>query len=192
MKYNFEEIEEKVRKNLNPKRFAHTMRVVETAMEISRNYVIDADNLKVAALLHDYAKNYKESEFFELCKKYDIHLSEFQKSNKELIHSILGATMAKVEFGISDETVINAIENHTVGRANMTDMEMIIYVSDFCEPGRRLPEGNGVFEMAKVDLKKATYMALNSSLKYLINVNKQIDVKSIECRNWLLDSKKEV
>lgn len=189
MKYKTDEIRNMVKNNLNPKRFDHTIRVLKTALEIGNYYNIDAEKIKIAALLHDYAKNYTLSELLALCDHNNVNLNQFQLNNKELIHSVLGAAMVQNIFEINDDEILNAIKNHTTGRENMSILEMIIYVSDFCEPGRKIPDALKVYELAKINLEEAMYMALNSSLKYLLNSDKQIDLQSIECRNWLLNEK---
>ena len=42
-----------------------------------------------------------------------------------------GAIVAKDEYGIEDEDILNAIRFHTVGRPNMSLLEKIIYIADF-------------------------------------------------------------
>ncbi|MGL5439291.1 MAG: bis(5'-nucleosyl)-tetraphosphatase (symmetrical) YqeK [Filifactoraceae bacterium] len=192
MNYKIKEIESILKSELSAKRFDHTMRVVETAIKIGEVYNMNLNNIKLAALLHDCAKNYAEQELMDLSIRNNVKLNEFQVKNKELIHSVLGRAIARNVYGIDDMDVLNAIEYHTTGRANMSNIEMIIYIADFCEPGRKVPDAEKVYNMAMVDLKESLYIAINASVKYLLNANKQIDIKSIECRNWLLNTKQEV
>ena len=60
----------------------------------------------------------------------------------ELWHGPVGAIIARNEFGIEDEDILNAIRFHTTGRAGMSTLEKLIYVSDMIEPGRNFPVWN--------------------------------------------------
>ena len=54
---------------------------------------------------------------------------------------VLGAEIAKREYGIKDEEILNAIRFHTTGRKNMTKLEKLIYLADYIEPNRKYFEG---------------------------------------------------
>ena len=54
----------------------------------------------------------------------------------QIIHSFLGAEIAKQRYGIDDEEILNAIRFHTTGRANMTMLDKVIYLADYIEPMR--------------------------------------------------------
>jgi predicted HD superfamily hydrolase involved in NAD metabolism len=57
--------------------------------------------------------------------------------------------IAKSEYGITDDEILNAIKYHTVGKAGMTLLEKIIYIADMTEENR---DFDGVDELrATVD-----------------------------------------
>ena len=127
---------EKIRSALSPRRFIHTLGVVETAVKIAKVYYIDIEQAKIAALLHDCVKDYPHSLQIQLCKEFHIPLDETMKKNPELIHSFLGAEIAKREYEVEDSYILDAIRYHTTGRANMTLLDKIIFLSDYIEANR--------------------------------------------------------
>ena len=50
-----------VKDNLSPKRFCHTMNVVSIAEKLGENYGLKGDEVFIAALYHDYAKEFSNT-----------------------------------------------------------------------------------------------------------------------------------
>ena len=127
-----ESFKQKLKKDLKPERYKHTLRTVLTAQELCFNTSADRDKVFVAALLHDCAKYNSPDE--EQKKMLDGFLAY-----DKIIHAPLGAIVAKEEYGITDETVLNAIKYHTTGRENMSIEEKIVCLADAIEDGREYP-----------------------------------------------------
>ena len=51
-------------------------------------------------------------------------------------HQFAGAYVAETHFGIKDEDILNAIRYHTSGRANMSELEKLIFLADMLEEER--------------------------------------------------------
>ena len=81
----------------------------------------------------------------------DYRLASF---HHELWHGPVGAIIARDEFDITDEDTLNAIRFHTTGRAGMSLLEKLIYVSDMIEPGRDFP---GVEHIKRTRRRKYSY-----------------------------------
>jgi len=124
-----DEYKQKLKKTLKPERYEHTLRTVQKAMELCVGTAADRDRVFVAALLHDCAKYITPNE------KQRAKLIDYLTFDK-VIHAPLGALVARDEYGITDETVLNAIKNHTTGRANMSVEEKIVLLADSIEDGR--------------------------------------------------------
>ena len=45
--------------------------------------------------------------------------------------------LRSMNFKIEDEDILQAIKYHTTGRAGMSNLEKIIYISDMIEPSRQ-------------------------------------------------------
>ncbi|NLL69801.1 MAG: HD domain-containing protein [Epulopiscium sp.] len=165
---SYETMVEKLRSSLSPKRFIHTLHVVDTALELADFYHEDREKTKIAALLHDCAKDYPYLLKVQLCKEFHIVLDPITQKNPELIHSFLGAEIAKREYKVEDGYILNSIRYHTTGRANMTLLEKIVFLADYMEPTRLLFPGlEEVRALAYVHLDKAIYQALLLTIAYI-------------------------
>lgn len=178
-------IKEKLIKFIGIKRFNHSLRVVDTAMILSRQYNASLKNTYIAALLHDCGRLKEDNKIFEKMKYYGIILDNETSGNLNLLHSILGRYIASEEFGICDSEVLNAIRFHTTGRRQMTDIEKIIYIADAIEPDREYEGVEIVREVVKRDLNGALLISMQQTVEFLKKKNVSINKNTIEAIEWL-------
>ena len=179
--YDIKEIKTKLQKDLEPKRYEHTIGVADTAFSLALRYGANPEKAYVAGLLHDCAKCFDHEKKMSLCKKYDVELTKTEKENPFLIHAKLGAALAREKYGIQDPEILEAIKYHTTGKANMGLLEKIIFSADYIEPNRKMILG--LEEIRKTifnDLDKAIYIILLNTIKHLENKDQVIDPTSAE------------
>lgn len=179
-----------LKNKLKESRFDHILRVEDLALSLADRYGLDKDKVSKAALLHDSAKG-RESELLKIYSVSDIIGKESIKRYWDIVHGPLGKEVAKNEFAITDEDILNSIAFHTSGRKSMTLMEKIVYVADFSEIGRSHKKAVEVRSMAYECLDEAVLMAMDSTLSYLIENKKIIFPLSIIARNYLIEKMKE-
>lgn len=147
---------EKLKKDLKPQRYQHTVNTVIKAMELTIGLNVDKEVVFIASLLHD-------------CAKYKTPNEEQMQELKDfldcppIIHAPFGAIIARDEYGISDERILNAIKYHTTGRKSMAMEEMIVCLADAIEDGRDYPNLDKIKEETKKGVK-------NGLIAYLLNV----------------------
>ncbi|WP_416335237.1 bis(5'-nucleosyl)-tetraphosphatase (symmetrical) YqeK [Anaerococcus sp. DFU013_CI05] len=183
--FNLNLWQEKLINDIGEKRFKHCVRVMETALKL--NDSLDDDKVKTAAILHDCAK-YNEEKYLKL---YGVNIDSYQLQFKAVLHSFLGAEVAKKEYNINDSDVLDAIRFHTTGKADMTDLEKIIYLADAIEPKRDYPDVDHLRKLVKDSLDDALIFSLNHNLNYIIKKNDLIHPLTIEARNFLIKEKNE-
>lgn len=167
-----QEVEAKVKDILSDKRFMHTLGVVETAAKLAERYEYNIDRAKLAAMLHDCAKDYSTALQLRKCRELGIELSEIEESNNELVHAKLGATLIKTEYGVDDEEISEAIRWHTTGKPEMSPLEKIIFVADYIEPGRyKATNLESIRRIAFEDIDDALYYIMRDTLYYLFMNN---------------------
>jgi len=179
-------LEEKLKNTLTEKRFFHTIRVKDTAVILSKIYNVSEEETILAALLHDYGKHLNYADSLKMIQKFGIILDDETLNSPEIIHASIAASIAKVDFNINNQDVLNAITYHTTGRENMSLLEKIIYLADYIEPNRDFPRIDNIRDMAYKDLDKAVFMAMNNTINYLIDNNMVIHTNTIKGRNYLL------
>ncbi|MGM0395470.1 MAG: bis(5'-nucleosyl)-tetraphosphatase (symmetrical) YqeK [Bacillota bacterium] len=171
---------------IGEKRLKHTLSVVEESLKLARKHKVPEEKVRIAALLHDYAKNISLEESLKLVKEYDLILDDITLSTTELIHGPLGARMVRDHFNIGDQDILNAITYHTTGRENMTTVEKIVFLADFIEPERNFDGIETIRKRAFENLDEAILMALDSTIRYLLNKRSTIHVNTVNARNHLI------
>lgn len=179
----------KLKKDIGIKRYNHSLRVMDTSVQLANKYNISLKKASVAGLLHDCGKLHQSINLLKLADDFGIILDNVSKNNKDLIHSHLGAVLAKKKYKISDKDVLNAIRYHTTGRKNMSQLEKIIYIADIIEPNRDFKGIKKIRELAYIDLDKCMLYAMEQSLKFIIDNGKLIHLDSVKARNHLLIEK---
>ena len=122
----------KVQSRLKYGRLFHTAGVVATATSYAKATGESVEKARIASLLHDIAK-YERAEDYPEC--------EIPADAPESVkHQYLGAYIAKKEFKIEDEDILNAIRYHTTGRPEMSLLEKIVFTADLLDPSRSYDE----------------------------------------------------
>lgn len=185
--YTREELIKKVAIQMSDKRFQHVLRVEEKALELAHLYKVDLEKASIAALTHDYAKERSDDEMIDWIKSHDFDLELIEYGNA-IWHGIVGASVVRKELGITDEEILKAIEYHTTGASQMSQLAKVIYVADYVEEGRTFPVVNEARQIAKKDLDEAVAFETKHTLLFLIQKNARIYPKTIETYNtWVVN-----
>ena len=183
-KYDLEKFGEILKSKITHERYLHTQGVMYTAAVLAMRYQVNLFDAMTAGMLHDCGKYIALEEQEAEVKRYNIALSEDEQKIPSLIHAPLGAYLAKNEYGVTEESILNAILYHSTGRPDMTMLEKIIYIADFIEPYR----GDGwKFRMIRnltfYDIDKAIYKCAELIIHHLEKNNRNIGeatVKTLE------------
>lgn len=187
----FEQLLEQMKRRMPEKRFIHTRGVAMTAIHLAKKYGEDTEKAEIAGILHDSVK-YAEKEWLRniiLSEKMNPVLLDF---HHELWHAPVGSYVAKTEFQIDDEDILQAIKYHTTGRAGMSSLEKIIYISDMIEPSRNFPGVDLLREKAEKDLEDAMLSCIQHSVTFLIEKKQPVFPDSFHCYNDLIQKRGKV
>ena len=99
---------------------------------IPEEYIYD---IKAAAILHDIMKESDYDSQIRVCEDGGAVLSEADRASLTVLHSFAGAYAAREKYGIGSR-VFDAIYRHTVGDANMSVFDKIVFLADYTEPTR--------------------------------------------------------
>lgn len=158
---------EKIKENLTEKRFNHSLEVAKEAKKLAYNYGIDEEKAFLAGLLHDCAKCFGLDKIKETCKENNYILDDVTEKQPDLAHSFLGYFVAKNEYEINDEEILDSIKYHTTGKANMNLLEKIIYIADYIEPTRTYFDGlERARYLAYENIDEAMFYILKNTIKF--------------------------
>ncbi|QDP40672.1 bis(5'-nucleosyl)-tetraphosphatase (symmetrical) YqeK [Radiobacillus deserti] len=174
-----------VEPQLRTARFEHTVRVTDTALELGRRFGGNLEKAELAAIFHDYAKyrNIREMKRWILSESLPKDLLQY---HHELWHGPVGALLVEREVGLNDREILSAIRWHTTGKAHMSQLDKLIFLADYMEPGRSFPGVEEVREVAKNNLEKACLLASRNTIMHLMNKGQSIYPDTFHCYNHLV------
>jgi len=167
-------------------RYLHSLAVLKEAEVLVKRFSlpVDLEKVRIAAVLHDYAKFESEERFRELAQKYKV-ASAIMKMSPKIWHALLGPYVITEDLLITDTDILDAVRWHTTGSINMNLTAEVIFLADFIDASRIEGYFDEVKTVAQTDFKKAISLKikwkmieLNDYSEKQINLyNKYAEVK---------------
>lgn len=145
---NKETIKNYLQEHLSEFRYNHCLKVADTAQKLARIYNLDEEKAYLTGLAHDVAHEFSDEENLYWIKKYNLPDEYLEISYRNILHSDIGALVAK-EIFLFDDKMCQSIKYHTIGNINMNVFDKIIFLAD------KIGRQNLDTSMEKV--KKLTY-----------------------------------
>lgn len=134
----YEQRERDLERRLKRKRYEHSLGVADTSARLAQCYGVDVRKARLAGLLHDWDKDYDDEGIRRRVGELGIAVHPYAfEEMPVLLHGPTAAAALAREFPEIPGDVVRAIELHTTGAVGMTDLDMVVYVADALEPGRR-------------------------------------------------------
>lgn len=108
----------------------HVEDVASIAVELARVYNLDADKIKLAALLHDISGIMTPQEMYGFAKARGLEIDPAEEKYYALLHQRVSKIFAQEDFDITDSDILNAIECHTTLRKNASVYDKVIFIAD--------------------------------------------------------------
>lgn len=198
---SLEALKERVEKESSHKRFLHVQGVEKECSFLADIFCPEKKNeLRIAAFLHDIAKEYSYEEQIEFCRKREIPLESYDRNSVAVLHALTGAELAREKYGeyCSDE-ILEAIRCHSTGKADMTLFEKLLFLADFIEEGRTYESCRNIRNYFHEVLKNTTVReekislldrvllrVMNQTIQHLMEKNQYIHPKTIFARNSIV------
>lgn len=183
---NMTEINRELQTRLSSKRYRHSIGVAEEAERLAERYGADEKQAYLAGLIHDCAKEVSESETLRLLKEFGIACDAVALHTPKILHGPLGACIAKRDFQVEDEEVLDAVRYHTTGKAGMSLLAKIIYIADYIEPNRTYPDVEKLRKLTYKDIDAAILFGIDYTIQEKIAHQGLIHPETLECRNDIL------
>ena len=84
---DLKKIHKAMEKELDPKRYEHTLGVAYTAASLAMCYGADLNSALIAGMLHDCAKCLSNEKKISICKKHDLPINPAEEKNPFLLHA---------------------------------------------------------------------------------------------------------
>lgn len=188
-KISTEELLDWLKKNLNEKRYEHSLGTAECAKKMAQNFGIEPEKAYIAGLLHDCAKCFSKEKLLEIIHE-NIDVEESEMLNYKTLHAPVSAYYAENEFGVTDAEILSAIRWHTLGKLDMSDFEKIVFLADKIEPETRDKEYSAIIRCYLEEengLNKALLKCYKETIKSLVKRDLKICLLTVEIYNKLED-----
>lgn len=179
-----------MQKTLSEKRAMHCLNVADMCCRLADVYDENREKAYIAGILHDIRKETPKEVIKNETAISGMTDDIIELTTPALWHAVSGAYFAKNILMIKDEDIINAIRYHTVGRANMSKLEKIIYLGDLVAKGRSYPGVEKYRKYAFDNLDYAMCQAIKWSIPETINKNGKIPECTFEAYNFYIEFNK--
>ena len=185
------EYEAVIRPLMGDKRFRHSVNVADMAVKLAKKFGEDPEKAYVAAILHDCQKEADKSVMQREMLQSGFYVDPVEKETFKLWHGIAGAYYVRNVLRIEDEDILNAIRFHTVGRADMSTLEKIVYLADMVSEERDYPKVEKYRARVMEDLDDGMFQTLRWSIMKTTGAGNPMPLCTIEAYNFYSKYKKE-
>ena len=187
------EMRRELQRRLKRGRFAHSIGVANTAVKLAKRFGVDETKAYVAGLLHDCAREFENDELPAQATLRGIKISDVERATPLLLHAYISAKMITEIYGVDDAEISQAIHRHTVGAADMTPLDKIIYFADMIEPNRNYPGVEKLRALAETaDLDEILLTAFSETIIFVVQKNSLVHPDTVAARNFLLLHKRVI
>ncbi len=187
---HYQEYVQLIEQRLSPKRFLHSMNVAKECVKLAEKYGGDKQKAYLAGVLHDIMKEESPEMQLQTINESDIMIDTVTENARPLWHAKAGAAYCKQVLNIQDEDIINAISYHTTARADMSQLEKILYLADYIGEERDYPDVDIMRRETWSSMERGMAYALEYSICDLVQRKKAIHIDTINAYNQLVLQKK--
>ncbi len=159
-------------------------------VDVPQRFGVDVEKAGLAGLLHDYAKKLSDQEFLDLIDRYRLD-PDLKNWGNNVWHGMVGIYKLQEDLDLQDSEILRAIEIHTVGADQMTDLDKVIYVADYIEHNRVFPGVDVAREIAELSLNKAVAYETARTVEHLAHQGFPIYPQTLETYNAFVHYLKE-
>ncbi len=115
----------------------HVQRVLVEALDLAQRYDLDRERVELATWGHDLFRSFPPDEQLRLASECGLPLTEADQADPVLLHGPIAAVTLRERFGVSDEEVLSAVSDHTLGAPEMPVLAKVILLADKFEKRKR-------------------------------------------------------
>ena len=178
-----DEMREYLSMNLSEKRYYHSLCVADAARRLAEINGADSDKCYLAGLLHDICKELPKDVQLDLVLRSGYDVSEIELNAPKTHHAVAGAQFIKEKYGIDDPDILTPVRWHTLGYADMTLYEQIIFMADLISDDRDYKDAEEIRAITYADLDRGLYEAFKFLMKDYVKKQRIIPQSTLDAYN---------
>jgi putative HD superfamily hydrolase of NAD metabolism len=172
------------REHLTEKRYIHSLGVQRQAVFLAGVYGAAADKASIAGLLHDICKKMPEKEQLQYLRDHGVELDALTLQHPKIWHGITASVYIGERLGVQDPEILSAVRYHTTGKANMSPLELAVYLADYTSEERDYPDVGLMRQLVRTHPNSAVRRALGRTIRKMIETSGTIIYDAWEAWNW--------
>lgn len=157
-----------------PSRYAHSIRVAETAVILCKLYNVDSELGYLAGIAHDICKEMDNDNLLSLAQTDGLEITPLEESKPSLLHGRGAAVLLEKQFDITEKSVLEAVRYHTFGAPGMSKLAQILYIADKIEPGRNYIVQEKMDYYYSLSLTNLLITVVSENISWLENQGKKV------------------
>ena len=160
-----------LQKEISQKRFMHSVAVSELAYTLAIRFSVNVEQAWLAGIAHDYCRELSKEDMLALVDKKKIlehvgvvaipYLDAITPDEYILYHGLIAPVALHVSYPL-DKEIYKAIATHTLGGADSSVLQMILFVADTLEPSRNIWKEYDIINIiTKLELKEQVLLVIN-------------------------------
>lgn len=176
---------------VSPKRLKHIKGVVKVAHKLAERHDCDTYLARLGGWLHDACKEWKADVLVAKAKELGVSYGPIEEAQGHLLHGPVAAAVARTELGISNQDLLNAVAEHTLGNVPMSRLSEVLYLADCLDDTRPTDYTAPIWAALSFDdefnINKAIVTAADLGLLHLMETARPIHPLTVAVRNYYLE-----
>jgi predicted HD superfamily hydrolase involved in NAD metabolism len=110
--------------------YNHTLEVVAEVQKLHQIYSFDLAQCEIAAYMHDLGRVVEPTDIVKFCEENGHVFKPGEREVPSILHQKASRIIGQQVFKIENEDILNAIGCHTTLKANPSEIDMIVFLSD--------------------------------------------------------------
>ncbi len=135
----------------------HVQRVLVESLDLAARWDLDPERVELATWGHDLYRSHTPEQWLTLAAEYGIPIRRADALSPVLLHGPIAARVLQDRFAITDDEVLMAVDEHTLGSPAMSQLAAIVLLADKFEERKRkrTPIMKEIRRTARTDLDTA-------------------------------------
>ena len=166
----------------------HIYRTRILSRKIAESHGAETEKCDLGASAHDIARHWTENKLITEARRLGLDITEVENDEPLLLHGPIGAHWLRNRLACSDLEIVSAVNYHTTGRPEMSQVEKIVFIADKIEPQKikKYPELGSIMDIVMDDLDGAILRYLALRIRSILANGGVVHPRALETWNWLI------
>lgn len=168
-------------------RFEHTLRVTQTAKELSKIHNLSREinsKIELASVLHDILKESTPESLIEEDYSVSLESISLYKNFQPVWHALEAPKYINFKFNIKDTNILDAVKFHCTGNQHLNIVAKIVFIADYIEPLRNLKDRDFLEQISKENINKTISIIVSEIYNNLKSRKQNIHPLTISCYDY--------